>query len=138
MSVEDDDADAGLRSKLTKNAYYRINNLPEEKLKLVKCISRMSWFIYQIGGLRTVCFLEQVDRMIRKDYLYKRSVILIKAPKRIPWKLFNVVHESHDQSNKTRKSSGGISPNSWEDEYGPQGLTSQKAHEKHSQTARKS
>ncbi|KAM7276391.1 hypothetical protein ACFE04_018257 [Oxalis oulophora] len=31
MSVEDDDGDADLRSKLTKNAYYRINNLPEEK-----------------------------------------------------------------------------------------------------------
>ncbi|PRQ57035.1 hypothetical protein RchiOBHm_Chr1g0343851 [Rosa chinensis] len=33
----------------------------------------------QLGGLCTLCFLEQVDRLIGKHHLFKRSIILIKA-----------------------------------------------------------
>ncbi|KAI3419523.1 uncharacterized protein J3R85_013228, partial [Psidium guajava] len=33
----------------------------------------------QHAGLSTLCFLEQVDELIGKDHLFKRSVILIKA-----------------------------------------------------------
>ncbi|XP_071701215.1 uncharacterized protein [Rutidosis leptorrhynchoides] len=35
--------------------------------------------INQINGLSTLCFLEQVDCVIEKDHLFKRSIILIKA-----------------------------------------------------------
>ncbi|PSS33256.1 Altered inheritance of mitochondria protein [Actinidia chinensis var. chinensis] len=33
----------------------------------------------QMGGLSALCFLEQVDKLIGKDHLFKRSIILIKA-----------------------------------------------------------
>ncbi|XP_057475128.1 uncharacterized protein LOC130763261 isoform X2 [Actinidia eriantha] len=33
----------------------------------------------QMGGLSTLCFLEQVDKLVGKDHLFKRSIILIKA-----------------------------------------------------------
>ncbi|XP_031372713.1 uncharacterized protein LOC116187855 isoform X2 [Punica granatum] len=33
----------------------------------------------QIAGLGALCFLEQVDRLIGKEHLFKRSVLLVKA-----------------------------------------------------------
>ncbi|KAM7256026.1 hypothetical protein ACFE04_011767 [Oxalis oulophora] len=54
----------------------------DAEVKLVKCIINdvvVDISFNQIGGLRTLCFLEQVDRMIGKDHLYKRSIILIKG-----------------------------------------------------------
>ncbi|CAK9153767.1 unnamed protein product [Ilex paraguariensis] len=51
-------------------------------VKLVKCIVQnivVDISFNQIGGLCALCFLEQVDCLIRKDHLFKRSVILIKA-----------------------------------------------------------
>ncbi|KAI3474770.1 hypothetical protein Pfo_029996 [Paulownia fortunei] len=52
------------------------------EVKLVKCIVQdivVDVSFNQIGGLCTLCFLEQVDRLIGKDHLFKRSIILIKA-----------------------------------------------------------
>ncbi|GAA0152210.1 hypothetical protein LIER_10747 [Lithospermum erythrorhizon] len=52
------------------------------EVKIVKCIVQnivVDISINQIGGLCTLCFLEQVDRLIAKDHLFKRSIILIKA-----------------------------------------------------------
>lgn len=52
------------------------------EVKLVKCIVQdivVDVSFNQIGGLCTLCFLEQVDRFIGKDHLFKRSIILIKA-----------------------------------------------------------
>ncbi|XP_076917862.1 uncharacterized protein LOC143578082 isoform X1 [Bidens hawaiensis] len=52
------------------------------QVKLVKCIVQnlvVDISVNQIGGLCTLCFLEQVDRVIKKDHLFKRSIILIKA-----------------------------------------------------------
>ncbi|KAF5759602.1 putative polynucleotide adenylyltransferase [Helianthus annuus] len=52
------------------------------QVKLVKCLVQnlvVDISVNQIGGLCTLCFLEQVDRVIKKDHLFKRSIILIKA-----------------------------------------------------------
>ncbi|KAI3993649.1 hypothetical protein MKX01_002662 [Papaver californicum] len=52
------------------------------EVKLVKCLVQniiVDISFNQIGGLSTLCFLEQVDRKIGKDHLFKRSIILIKA-----------------------------------------------------------
>ncbi|KAL8102063.1 hypothetical protein AgCh_026809 [Apium graveolens] len=52
------------------------------EVKLVKCLVQnivVDISFNQIGGLCTLCFLEQVDRVIGKDHLFKRSILLIKA-----------------------------------------------------------
>ncbi|MCD9640701.1 hypothetical protein HAX54_026175 [Datura stramonium] len=52
------------------------------EVKLVKCIVQnivVDISLNQIGGLCTLCFLEQVDRLIGKNHLFKRSIILIKT-----------------------------------------------------------
>ncbi|KAL1804591.1 hypothetical protein ACET3Z_027659 [Daucus carota] len=52
------------------------------EVKLVKCLVEnivVDISFNQIGGLCTLCFLEQVDRVIGKDHLFKRSILLIKA-----------------------------------------------------------
>ncbi|KAJ4822480.1 hypothetical protein Tsubulata_011632 [Turnera subulata] len=52
------------------------------EVKLVKCLVQnivVDISFNQLGGLCTLCFLEQVDRLICKDHLFKRSIILIKA-----------------------------------------------------------
>ncbi|KAI3760355.1 hypothetical protein L1987_50749 [Smallanthus sonchifolius] len=51
-------------------------------VKLVKCIVKdivIDVSFNQLGGLCALCFLEQVDRLIEKDHLFKRSIILIKS-----------------------------------------------------------
>lgn len=52
------------------------------EVKLVKCLVQnivVDVSFNQLGGLCTLCFLEQVDRLIGKGNLFKRSIILIKA-----------------------------------------------------------
>ncbi|XP_024017897.1 uncharacterized protein LOC21404798 [Morus notabilis] len=52
------------------------------EVKLVKCLVQnivVDISFNQLGGLCTLCFLEQVDVLIGKDHLFKRSIILIKA-----------------------------------------------------------
>ncbi|CAM8963865.1 unnamed protein product [Rhodiola kirilowii] len=52
------------------------------EVKIVKCLVQnivVDISFNQLGGLCTLCFLEQVDRLIGKDHLFKRSIILIKA-----------------------------------------------------------
>ncbi|KAL9253730.1 HESO1-like protein [Drosera capensis] len=54
----------------------------QAEVKLVKCLVQnivVDISFNQIGGLCTLCFLEQVDIRIGKDHLFKRSIILIKA-----------------------------------------------------------
>ncbi|KAF2287972.1 hypothetical protein GH714_003647 [Hevea brasiliensis] len=51
-------------------------------VKLVKCLVQnivVDISFNQLGGLCTLCFLEQVDCLIGKNHLFKRSIILIKA-----------------------------------------------------------
>ncbi|KAF9594560.1 hypothetical protein IFM89_033530 [Coptis chinensis] len=52
------------------------------EVKLIKCLVEnivVDISFNQLGGLCTLCFLEQVDRDIVKNHLFKRSIILIKA-----------------------------------------------------------
>ncbi|KAJ4971096.1 hypothetical protein NE237_004195 [Protea cynaroides] len=52
------------------------------EVKLVKCLVQnivVDISFNQVGGLCTLCFLEQMDHLIGKDHLFKRSIILIKA-----------------------------------------------------------
>ncbi|KAL9258213.1 hypothetical protein AKJ16_DCAP15147 [Drosera capensis] len=52
------------------------------EVKLVKCLIQdiiVDISFNQIGGLCTLCFLEQADLRIGTDHLFKRSIILIKA-----------------------------------------------------------
>ncbi|KAJ8898858.1 hypothetical protein K2173_008167 [Erythroxylum novogranatense] len=52
------------------------------EVKLVKCLVQnivVDISFNRLGGLSTLCFLEQVDHLIGKDHLFKRSIILIKA-----------------------------------------------------------
>ncbi|KAL5720827.1 hypothetical protein ACHQM5_013458 [Ranunculus cassubicifolius] len=52
------------------------------EVKLIKCLVQnivVDISFNQSGGLSTLCFLEQVDRLIGKDHLFKRSIILIKS-----------------------------------------------------------
>ncbi|KAH9607877.1 hypothetical protein KSS87_013267 [Heliosperma pusillum] len=52
------------------------------EVKLVKCLVQnivVDISFNQIGGLCALTFLEEIDRLIGKDHLFKRSIILIKA-----------------------------------------------------------
>uniref|UniRef100_A0A7N0T340 Uncharacterized protein n=3 Tax=Kalanchoe fedtschenkoi TaxID=63787 RepID=A0A7N0T340_KALFE len=52
------------------------------EVKIVKCLVQnivVDISFNQFGGLSTLCFLQQVDQLIGKDHLFKRSIILIKA-----------------------------------------------------------
>ncbi|KAL8258845.1 hypothetical protein R6Q59_026798 [Mikania micrantha] len=54
----------------------------DAEVKLVKCLVQdivIDISFNQLGGLCTLCFLEQVNRLAGKDHLFKRSIILIKA-----------------------------------------------------------
>eukprot|EP00250_Pteridium_aquilinum_P005429 c15519_g1_i1 orf=234-3122(-) len=52
------------------------------EVQIVKCLVDnviVDISFNQIGGICTLCFLEEVDRLIGKDHLFKRSIILVKA-----------------------------------------------------------
>ncbi|KAJ0232698.1 PAP/OAS1 substrate-binding domain superfamily [Hirschfeldia incana] len=52
------------------------------EVKLVKCLVQnivVDISFNQLGGICTLCFLEKIDDLIKKDHLFKRSIILIKA-----------------------------------------------------------
>ncbi|CAA0820632.1 PAP/OAS1 substrate-binding domain superfamily [Striga hermonthica] len=68
-----------------ENAEFQVKEtqfIDAEVVKLVKCFVRnfvIDISFNQLGGLSTLCFLEQVDRLIGRDHLFKRSIILIKT-----------------------------------------------------------
>ncbi|XP_052187428.1 uncharacterized protein LOC127798131 [Diospyros lotus] len=67
-----------------ENAEYEVKDTQfiDAEVKLVKCLVQnivVDISFNQLGGLCTLCFLEQVDRLFEKDHLFKRSIILIKA-----------------------------------------------------------
>lgn len=52
------------------------------EVQIVKCLVDnvvVDISFNQLGGICTLCFLEEVDRLIGKDHLFKRSIILVKA-----------------------------------------------------------
>ncbi|XP_027112355.1 uncharacterized protein [Coffea arabica] len=72
------------REEQNENAEYEVKDTQfiDAEVKLVKCLAQnivIDISFNQLGGLCTLCFLEQVDRLVGKDHLFKRSIILIKA-----------------------------------------------------------
>ncbi|KAM7501720.1 hypothetical protein LguiB_000624 [Lonicera macranthoides] len=72
------------KEELNKTAVYEVKNIQfvEAEVKLVKCLVDdivVDITFNQFGGLCALCFLEQIDRVVVKDHLLKRSIILIKA-----------------------------------------------------------
>ncbi|MCE0482565.1 hypothetical protein HAX54_041424 [Datura stramonium] len=54
----------------------------DAEVKLVKCLVQnfvIDISFNQLGGLCSLCFLEQIDRLVGKNHLFKRSIILAKA-----------------------------------------------------------
>ncbi|PWA71467.1 polymerase, nucleotidyl transferase domain-containing protein [Artemisia annua] len=54
----------------------------DAKVKLVKCIVDsivVDISFNQIGALCKLCFLEQIDRVVGENHLFKESIILVKA-----------------------------------------------------------
>ncbi|XP_020587138.1 uncharacterized protein LOC110029263 isoform X2 [Phalaenopsis equestris] len=62
--------------------YVKEVQLIEAEVKVIKCLVDgivVDISFCQTGGLRALCLLEEMDRLISKDHLFKRSIILIKA-----------------------------------------------------------
>ncbi|KAM1505599.1 hypothetical protein TB2_001536 [Malus domestica] len=73
-----------LRSRQPQDSEFQIKDVRYicARVKVVKFfVNNMAIDISfnQTAGLNTLCFLEQVDQLIGKDHLYKKSIILTKA-----------------------------------------------------------
>ncbi|XP_050147789.1 uncharacterized protein LOC126623035 isoform X3 [Malus sylvestris] len=73
-----------LRSRQPQDSEFQIKDVRyiHARVKVVKFfVNNMAIDISfnQTAGLNTLCFLEQVDQLIGKDHLYKKSIILTKA-----------------------------------------------------------
>lgn len=67
-----------------ENAEFRVKEVQyiQAEVKIIKCLVEnivVDISFNQLGGLCTLCFLEQVDNLINHNHLFKRSIILIKA-----------------------------------------------------------
>ncbi|WOK98444.1 hypothetical protein Cni_G07156 [Canna indica] len=67
-----------------ENAEFHIREVQyiQAEVKLIKCLVDnivVDISFNQVGGLCTLCFLEEVDDLINQNHLFKRSIILIKA-----------------------------------------------------------
>ncbi|KAL5796030.1 hypothetical protein ACOSQ2_000850 [Xanthoceras sorbifolium] len=67
-----------------ENAEFRVKEVQyiQAEVKIIKCLVEnivVDISFNQLGGLCTLCFLEEVDHMINQNHLFKRSIILIKA-----------------------------------------------------------
>ncbi|CAK9142709.1 unnamed protein product [Ilex paraguariensis] len=70
--------------EMNKEAEYEVKDTHfiDAEVKLVKCLVRnivIDISFNQLGGLCTLCFLEQIDRLVDKNHIFKRSIILIKV-----------------------------------------------------------
>ncbi|KAJ4843432.1 hypothetical protein Tsubulata_021600 [Turnera subulata] len=68
----------------SENAEFRVKEVQyiQAEVKIIKCLVEnivVDISFNQLGGLCTLCFLEEVDRLIDQNHLFKRSIILIKA-----------------------------------------------------------
>ncbi|OIW02315.1 hypothetical protein TanjilG_11209 [Lupinus angustifolius] len=66
------------------NAEFHVKEVQyiQAEVKIIKCLVDnivVDISFNQLGGLCTLCFLEEVDNLINQDHLFKRSIILIKA-----------------------------------------------------------
>ncbi|KAK9056128.1 hypothetical protein SSX86_027217 [Deinandra increscens subsp. villosa] len=67
-----------------ENAEFHVKEVQyiQAEVKIIKCLVEnivVDISFNQLGGLCTLCFLEEVDHLINHNHLFKRSVILIKA-----------------------------------------------------------
>ncbi|KAG6401354.1 hypothetical protein SASPL_138208 [Salvia splendens] len=67
-----------------EDAEYQVKDTQfiDAEVKLVKCFVQnivVDLSFNQLGGLSTLCFLEQVDRLVGKNHFFKRSIILVKT-----------------------------------------------------------
>ncbi|KAJ9167467.1 hypothetical protein P3X46_022118 [Hevea brasiliensis] len=72
------------REERSKDAPYEVKDVHciDAEVKLIKCIVQnivVDISFNQLGGLSTLCYLEQVDQIVGRNHLFKRSIILIKA-----------------------------------------------------------
>ncbi|XP_058111967.1 uncharacterized protein LOC131255288 isoform X2 [Magnolia sinica] len=68
----------------SENAEFRVKEVQyiQAEVKIIKCLVEnivVDISCNQLGGLCTLCFLEEVDHLINQNHLFKRSIILIKA-----------------------------------------------------------
>ncbi|WJX92516.1 hypothetical protein P8452_74144 [Trifolium repens] len=67
-----------------ENADFHVKEVQyiQAEVKIIKCLVEnivVDISFNQLGGLCTLCFLEEVDSLINQNHLFKRSIILIKA-----------------------------------------------------------
>ncbi|KAL8541046.1 hypothetical protein ACS0TY_002363 [Phlomoides rotata] len=67
-----------------ENAEFHVKEVQyiQAEVKLIKCLVEnivVDISFNQVGGLCTLCFLDEVDSLINQNHLFKRSIILIKA-----------------------------------------------------------
>ncbi|CAA0838934.1 nucleotidyltransferases [Striga hermonthica] len=67
-----------------ENAEFRVKEVQyiQAEVKIIKCLVEnivVDISFNQVGGLCTLCFLDEVDHLINQNHLFKRSIILIKA-----------------------------------------------------------
>ncbi|XP_024360835.1 uncharacterized protein [Physcomitrium patens] len=72
------------KAKDNPNSEFRVKEvqLIHAEVKIVKCFVEnilVDVSFDQLGGLGTLCFLVEVDKLIGEDHLFKRSIILVKA-----------------------------------------------------------
>ncbi|PIA49055.1 hypothetical protein AQUCO_01300119v1 [Aquilegia coerulea] len=68
----------------SENAEFHVKEVQyiQAEVKIIKCLVEnivVDISFNQLGGLCTLCFLEEVDHLINQSHLFKRSIILIKA-----------------------------------------------------------
>ncbi|KAE8723275.1 hypothetical protein F3Y22_tig00012523pilonHSYRG00104 [Hibiscus syriacus] len=73
-----------LENEKNENTEFRVKEVQyiQAEVKIIKCLVEnivVDISFNQLGGLCTLCFLEEVDHLIDQNHLFKRSIILIKA-----------------------------------------------------------
>lgn len=68
----------------SEDAEFRVKEVQyiQAEVKIIKCLVEnivVDISFNQVGGLCTLCFLEEIDHLINQNHLFKRSIILIKA-----------------------------------------------------------
>ncbi|KAL0921802.1 hypothetical protein M5K25_008911 [Dendrobium thyrsiflorum] len=68
----------------SESADFRVKEVQyiQAEVKIIKCLVEnivVDISFNQVGGLCTLCFLEEIDHLINQNHLFKRSIILIKA-----------------------------------------------------------
>ncbi|PNT77928.1 hypothetical protein BRADI_1g70407v3 [Brachypodium distachyon] len=76
--------DALEHEEKSENAEFCVKEVQyiQAEVKIIKCLVDnivVDISFNQVGGLCTLCFLEEVDNLINHSHLFKRSIILVKA-----------------------------------------------------------